>query len=319
MSFSSDVKAEISSVVPGARHCQIAELAAIFQFCASYSPLDGGTITVQTENVGTAKICFTLLQKTCRIRCNVRVKHTHDTVYFLELKGEDARTVSDMLKLQDNLEEISELLVEKMCCRRSFLSGAFLSAGSMNNPVRSYHFEIVCTTLAQAHLLMKIIKSFDIESRMVQRKRYFVVYLKEGEQIVDMLGIMEAHQSLMNMENTRIVKEMRNAVNRRVNCETANITKTVNAAVKQVNDIIYIKDAGYFGQLSEPLRQMAEVRLANPEAALKELGSLLSPPVGKSGVNHRLRKLSEIADNLRKQYEGGASVMEEKQYEETDS
>ena len=301
MSFSSDVKAEVATVIPNARHCQIAELAAIFQFCASYSPEDGGTIKVQTENVGTAKICFTLLQKTCRIRCNVRVKHTHDKVYYLELKGEDARQVSDMLKLQDNIEEVSELLVEKMCCRRSFVSGAFLSAGSMNNPIRSYHFEIVCTSASQANMLMRLINSFGIESKMVQRKRYYVVYLKEGEQIIDMLNIMEAHQALLQMENTRIVKEMRNAVNRRVNCETANITKTVNAAVKQVNDIIYIRDAGYFGQLSEPLRQMAEVRLANPEAALKELGSLLSPPVGKSGVNHRLRKLSEIAENLRKQ------------------
>ncbi|MBR1893237.1 MAG: DNA-binding protein WhiA [Lachnospiraceae bacterium] len=301
MSFSSDVKAEVATVIPNARHCQIAELAAIFQFCASYSPEDGGTIKVQTENVGTAKICFTLLQKTCRIRCNVCVKHTHDKVYYLELKGEDARQVSDMLKLQDNIEEVSELLVEKMCCRRSFVSGAFLSAGSMNNPIRSYHFEIVCTSASQANMLMRLINSFGIESKMVQRKRYYVVYLKEGEQIIDMLNIMEAHQALLQMENTRIVKEMRNTVNRRVNCETANITKTVNAAVKQVNDIIYIRDAGYFGQLSEPLRQMAEVRLANPEAALKELGSLLSPPVGKSGVNHRLRKLSEIAENLRKQ------------------
>ena len=303
MSFSSDVKAEIAASIPNARHCQIAELAAIFMFCANYSPLDGGTITVQTENAGTAKICFTLLQKTCRIRCNVRVKHTHDTVYFLEIKGKDAMQVADMLKLHDNMGNTSELLVERMCCRRSFVSGAFLSAGSMNNPIRSYHWEIVCSTLSQSEMLIRLIAGFGIECKMVQRKKYYVVYLKEGEQIVDMLGIMEAHQSLMNMENTRIVKEMRNAVNRRVNCETANITKTVNAAVKQVNDIIYIRDAGYFPQLSEPLRQMAEVRLANPEAALKELGSLLSPQVGKSGVNHRLRKLSEIADDLRKQYD----------------
>ncbi|MCR5525822.1 MAG: DNA-binding protein WhiA [Lachnospiraceae bacterium] len=300
MSFSSEVKHEIASYIPSARHCQIAELAAIFQFCGAYDAKKQ-QISIQTENVDIAKICFTLLQKTCRIRCNVRVRRAHDNVYMLEIDGKDAVLVSEMLKIGEGSGDFSRLLVEKMCCRRAFISGAFISSGSMNNPVRSYHLEIVCARQSQAEMLQELVNSFDIESKIVQRKRYFVVYIKEGEQIIDMLNIMEAHQALMNMENTRIVKEMRNAVNRRVNCETANIAKTVSAAIKQVNDIEYIRDHGGFIRLSEPLRQMAEIRLANPEAALKELGNLLDPPVGKSGVNHRLRKLSEIADDLRKQ------------------
>jgi hypothetical protein len=144
-----------------------------------------------------------------------------------------------------------------------------------------------------------VLADFDLEARIVIRKKYFVVYFKEGEGIVDLLNIMEAHVALMELENTRILKEMRNSINRRVNCETANIAKTVNAATKQVEDIIYIKEHYGFENLTDNLQQIAEARLANPEATLKELGEMMDPPVGKSGVNHRLRKLGELADKLR--------------------
>ena len=254
----------------------------------------------QTENSLAAKLYFTLLQKLCTIRCDVQVIRAHDAVYLLNIYGDDAERAAKMLKLAETRDSVNELLVEKMCCKRYFVSGAFLAAGSVNNPMKSYHMEIVCSSENQAEKLVDLINSFGVESRIVIRKKYFVVYLKDGGQIIDMLNIMEAHQALMSMENTRIVKEMRNAVNRRVNCETANITKTVNAAVKQVNDIEYIKASGAFMTLSEPLRQLAELRLAHPEASLKELGSLLDANVSKSGVNHRLRRLSEIAENLRK-------------------
>lgn len=141
--------------------------------------------------------------------------------------------------------------------------------------------------------------SFDIDAKIILRKKYYVVYVKEGSQIVDMLNIMEAHNALMALENIRIAKEIRNSVNRQVNCETANINKTVSAAVKQVEDITYIKNTVGFGELSEALQEMAILRLSYPEATLQELGKLLSTPVSKSGVNHRLRKLSQIANELR--------------------
>ena len=143
--------------------------------------------------------------------------------------------------------------------------------------------------------------SFDIEARIVLRKRYFVVYVKEGSQIAELLQIMEAPVALMELENIRIVKEMRNSVNRQVNCETANINKTVAASVKQIRDIEYIRDTMGFESLPENLEEMAQVRLLKPDATLKELGEALDPPVGKSGVNHRLRRLSEIAERLREQ------------------
>ena len=133
----------------------------------------------------------------------------------------------------------------------------------------------------------------------MQRKKYYVVYIKEGAQIVEILNVMEAHVALMNLENVRILKEMRNSVNRQVNCETANINKTVNAAVKQIEDIQYIQSTIGFDSLSEGLEDVARLRLEQPEATLKELGMMLTPQVGKSGVNHRLRKLSNLADELR--------------------
>lgn len=173
----------------------------------------------------------------------------------------------------------------------------------MSDPEKGYHLEFVCISEEQAKQLQEVLKDFELEAKIVIRKKYFVVYLKEGAGIVDLLNIMEAHVSLMNLENLRIVKEMRNSINRRVNCEAANITKTVNAATKQIEDIIYIRDYYGFENLSLPLREMAEVRLEYPEASLKELGQYLEPAVGKSGVNHRLRKLSELVHELRPEKE----------------
>ena len=151
----------------------------------------------------------------------------------------------------------------------------------------------------QARQLTNTLNEFMLDAKIVLRKKYYVVYIKEGSHIVDLLNIMEAHVALMELENLRILKEMRNSINRRVNCEAANITKTVNAASKQSEDIIYIRDHYGFGNLPSNLWEIAEVRLENQEASLKELGEMLDPPVGKSGVNHRLRKLSELADRLR--------------------
>ena len=137
------------------------------------------------------------------------------------------------------------------------------------------------------------------ETKIIFRKKYYVVYLKEGACIVDLLNVCEAPVSLMKLENLRILKEMRNSVNRRVNCETANIAKTVNAASRQMEDIEYLEVHYGFQNLPESLQQMAEIRLEHPDMSLKELGECFDPPIGKSGVNHRLRKLSELADKLR--------------------
>jgi DNA-binding protein WhiA len=207
--------------------------------------------------------------------------------------------------VDENGEVSEEFTVEKnpifrrSCCKRAYLRGAFLASGSMSHPEKSYHIELVCTTQAKAKQLRALINGFGLESKVILRKRSYVVYLKEGAQIVDLLNIMEAPVALMEMENVRILKEMRNSVNRQVNCETANLNKTVSAAVKQIEDIAYIEQTVGLAKLPNGLREIAEIRLANPNASLKELGDMLSEPLGKSGVNHRLRKLGEIAEELR--------------------
>ncbi len=170
----------------------------------------------------------------------------------------------------------------------------------MSDPEKSYHFEIVCSSDEKARQLQVLLGQYGIDARIVLRKRHHVVYVKEGSQIVELLGLMGAHVSLMQLENVRIVKEVRNTVNRKVNCETANLNKTVAAAVRQAEDIRYIEARKGLHELSGSLEEIARLRLEHPDASLKELGDMLSPPVGKSGVNHRLRKLSLIAEQLRK-------------------
>lgn len=158
-------------------------------------------------------------------------------------------------------------------------------------------------TEEKAGQLRDLINAFGLDSKIAQRKNHYLVYLKEGSQIVDILNVMEAHVALMELENVRILKEMRNSVNRQVNCETANINKTVTAAARQVDDILYIRDTVGFSDLPESLSEIAELRLEHPESSLVELGNMLGSPIGKSGVNHRLKKLSLIADRLREKKE----------------
>ncbi len=181
--------------------------------------------------------------------------------------------------------------------------GSLPWAGSMSDPNKSYHFEIVCDSDVMAKQIQRLMCDFSMDAKIVRRKKSYVVYLKEGDQIADILNIMEAHVSLMELENIRILKDMRNTVNRKVNCETANINKTVSAAVKQLEDITYLRDNMGLEKLAEGLREVAYARLSHPDATLKELGELLSPPVGKSGVNHRLRKLSDLAEKERQNKE----------------
>lgn len=316
MSFSGKVKEELSTQIASARHCQIAEIAAIISMCGSIgiSSSDRYSVKIHTENIAVARKSFTLIKKTFNIRTEISIRRNlikQSISYSVTVRDhENAKKILWACKLLDDEGGISEelsvmrnLVVKEMCCKRAFIRGAFLSAGSMSDPKKSYHFEIVCAVQKKAKQLQEIMNCFDLDAKIVIRKKSYVVYLKEGSQIVDILNIMEAHVALMELENVRILKEMRNSVNRKVNCETANINKTVSAAVRQVEDITYIQETIGFEKLSDGLREIALVRLANPEATLKELGDFLSPPVGKSGVNHRLRKLSETAEKLRENKE----------------
>ncbi len=308
MSFSGMVKEELSKQISTARHCNIAETAALLSACGKITA--DGTLRMQTENSAVIRKYFTLLKKTFNIETEIAVRESRQMkkghVYFVELK-EDRQIHALLLGTKLSVDRAdgetlyleNSLITQQTCCKRAFIRGAFLASGSMSDPEKAYHFEIVCPDEGKAGQLQRLIRSFHIDAKVVQRKKSHVVYVKEGAQIVDMLAVMEANVALMNLENIRIVKEMRNSVNRKVNCEMANINKTVNAAVKQIEDIKLIESKMGFHNLNEGLAEIAELRLQYPEATLKELGMMLNPQVGKSGVNHRLRKLSSIADELR--------------------
>lgn len=305
MSFSREVKEELSGRAGEARHCQLAELAAIVNSCGNLvGPKGQPGLEIMTENEIVARKCFTLLEKAFNIE-NVEIFAEAGKLLISEKQG-FAEQVCQALKLSQDADGgllVSGLLTQNTCCKRAFIRGAFLAAGSMSDPEKGYHLEFVFPIKDKAEQLREMLQFFDVDAKIVIRKKYYVVYVKEGSQIVDVLNVMEAHTSLMELENVRILKGVRNSVNRQVNCEAANINKTVHAAAKQIDDIIYIRDTLGFHTLTEGLEEIAVLRIQYPEASLKELGEMLSVPLGKSGVNHRLKKLSSIAEALREEKE----------------
>ena len=183
--------------------------------------------------------------------------------------------------------------------RRAFLRSWFVAAGSVSDPMKSYHFEIVCKKQSQAEVLQSLLLEYGLDARVAPRKGNHIVYLKEGDQISDVLALMGASGAVMTFQNARVERDVRGSINRRVNCETANIKKTVNAAVSQIEDIRLIEERRGLSSLPDNLREIAELRLEYPDTSLADLGGLLDPPVGKSGVNHRLRRIGDIAESIR--------------------
>ncbi len=311
MSFSSNVKEEISQRFGNARHCNIAELAALLNICGYIGRFgEKFCVKIQTDNSVVARKYFTLVQKAFKINCNVTVRrnrfhHSNSTYILTVTKKADVEkilTATGILLEKENkiCNHCYAPTIYSVCCKRAYIRGAFLAAGSMNDPQKNYHLEFVYAQQKKAQGLKEILHTFGLEAKMIKRKGHFVLYLKEGEQIADILNIMQAHSALLELENVRVVKDMRNHVNRKVNCETANLNKTVAASVKQLEDIQYIKSQKAWENLPKNLLQTAQLRLQYPEASLKELGLLVHPPVGKSGINHRLKKISDIAEKMRK-------------------
>ena len=281
MSFSKDVKEELFAIIPKSRHCMVAELAGIFL-------VDGISNLKYDSNDRLSRKVFTLLDKTLNIGKDV-------TALSIDICTE----IEKMIKLSKDGLSIDDLVLQQPCCKRAFIRGTFLAAGSVSDPNKGYHFEIVCHNKKQADQIEWVMNSFDVEAKQISRNGKYVTYLKEGAQVVEILRVMEASHSVMELENIRVVKEVRGTINRKVNCETANIGKTVSTAVRQIEDINLIDQHIGLENLSEQLQEIAKVRLEYPDTPLGALGQYLDPPIGKSGVNHRLKKLAKIADDLR--------------------
>ena len=277
LTWSQQVRNELLRYYNKSELCKMAELSAILLLAPESVRYDKDQkIFVYEESGNLAKNCFTERHKTYNIK--------------------NSRRLSDDPKLAYRDAE----------SRRAFLRGAFIASGSFTDPQKSYQFELIAQDRWQAEELQGLMTDFGIHARIKERRGRYVVYLKEGSAIVDILNVIGAHQALMEFENIRILKEMRESVNRQVNCETANIGKTVAAAVRQIEDIRLIQKENGFDELETPLRALCEARLQYPEAGLSELGSLMDPPLGKSGVNHRFRKISRMAEEIRRSHGEGS-------------
>lgn len=296
MSFSMDVKEELVKQIPNEEHCRLAELAALLFFYAKVYFEPEIRVVLPVENRAALRKCFTLLNKTFNIRSSVSENEIDFIKEPIEFSGENSNieAVFDRINLSDPMP-----LLKKDCCKRAFLRGAFLGTGYVNDPKKAYHLEVLSDRAEYSKLLTYLFLEFNIKPKCSIRKKYFVTYLKEFESVSDVLSLVGAPKSMMDMANMRIVKDVRNNVNRRNNCDMANISKAVNAAAKQLEDIEIIRENIGLSALPESLRMIAVLRMEHPDSSLTELGEMFDPPVGKSGVNHRLRKISEIADGLR--------------------
>lgn len=312
MSFSAKVKGELGRYTEMSREEALAQISAMMKVSGTIAFNGKGlSFKITTENPTSARLVFTLLKEHFHIHSKLMVKKSNslkkNNIYMVVIDEEMG--VRELLKETGIFKEvdggitldyrIDEKMVETDDEKRAYIRGAFLGGGSVTNPEKNYHLEFVTHSEEYAHDLCELINSCGLNSKVIQRKNSFIVYIKEGEQIVDILNIMGAHSCLLELENIRIMKEMRNNVNRLVNCETANLSKTVNAAVRQVESIKLIQSKIGLKRLPQNLREIAELRLEYPDESLKELGEMLTPPVGKSGVNHRLRKIEKIAEELR--------------------
>ncbi|WP_442596164.1 DNA-binding protein WhiA [Neobacillus sp. D3-1R] len=308
MSFASETKKELTTL-DIKDCCGISELSALIRMNGSLSFSNRKLIVdIQTENAAIARRIYTLIKKNFQVPVELLVRKKmrlkKNNVYIVRLKEQAKEILEDLKILGESftfVHDISQDLVKKKCCRRSYLRGAFLAGGSVNNPeTSSYHLEVFSLYKEHNDSLCELMNTFDLNSKTLERKKGFITYLKEAEKITEFLNIIGAHNALMHFEDIRIVRDMRNSVNRLVNCETANLNKTIGASIRQVENIRYIEKNVGLHILPDKLREIAELRVQYQDVTLKELGEMMSGgAISKSGINHRLRKIDEIAEKLR--------------------
>ncbi|MEG0798676.1 MAG: DNA-binding protein WhiA [Acidaminococcaceae bacterium] len=304
MSFSNEVKNELARLEGQSVCCDKAELFGLLRMSGAMI-LRGRNmgINFSTENAALARRILQMLKTDFKVRTEVvitrsrRLKKNNRYRVGVIPSAEVAAAMAT-LQLLSSSEEARLKLLGKACCRRAFLRGVFMAGGSVSRPAGDYHLEIVTENEELAALIARVMHGVSLPVKMTDRKNDFIVYLKDGNSITSFLSIIGAHNALMEFENVRIIKELRNNVNRIVNCETANLSKTVQAAVQQVASIKFIEEHLGLSKLPPALQETAALRLGAPEASLAELAELTNGGIGKSGINHRLKKLEQIAGEL---------------------
>src|SRR5690625_28892 len=309
MSFASEIKKELSIIDIEKSCCAKAELTALIRMNGAISiSKDKYSLDVQTENAAIArrmyKLIKTLYEYPVEILVRKKMKLRKNNVYIIRLVKDVHRFLQEIGIFNKNNEiirKIAKVYLNKECCKRAYLRGAFLAGGSINNPeTSSYHLEIFNYYKEHNESICKLLNSLNLRAREHERRNGYITYIKEAEKITEFLIIIEAHNALFKFEDVRIVRDMRNSVNRLVNCETANLNKTISAAFRQVESIKLIKETIGIDHLPERLQNVALARLNHQEASLNELTQLIQgEEISKSGLNHRLKKLDEIAEKIR--------------------
>ncbi|HHV16974.1 MAG TPA: DNA-binding protein WhiA [Gelria sp.] len=307
MSFSNDVRNELARVMPEKECCCQAELSALLTSGSTVVEFeeDGYSLQVRVENAATARKIFKLfkrngLQSTVRIGNRKRFGKTKIYEVATHFSADNLSILQELHLIEDNnnRRQFRSHLTRKTCCKRCFLRGVFLSRGFVNRPENDYHLELVFTGEKLAVHVQKLLAHFDIEARIFERKNNLVVYVKESEKIGDFLRVVGASRALLEFENVRIIKSMRNTVNRQVNCETANLAKTIDASVRQIDLINRAMKKEGWKNLPPQFKELALLRIEYPDYTLKELGELTQPPLSKSGVAYRMRRLEKMAEDI---------------------
>jgi hypothetical protein len=318
-SFSAGVKDELNRLPPGKACCMLSEISALTQTSGHLAFRGGGWISVsyRLDNAGTARRLFQLLKKRLELTPTLHFVQTKQLggrrSCVLSLGAEDTRTLLNALHMTETDEDgqihlrrtVPRHPLTRQCCRRAFLRGVFLGAGTMTNPEKGYHFEWKTDDDRLADTLSKLLEKTDLPYRSYLRKGQRVIYFKGAQQISDILAVMGAASSVLELENIRINKQLRAAATRAANCDEHNSEKMLDAGHKQAEAIRRISIARGLFTLPPALREVARLRVENPDMSLQELGEIMDPPVGKSGVNHRLRRLMAIAEQLEEEYRKG--------------
>ena len=297
MSFSLEVKQELSKINSLADKNNV-KCELMGYLVTSNTSMQKNKVRFSTESQYNINRFSKLLNNLGFVNYDIKIQRNMYSIFI------NKNDIQELIRAEENINIANEILsyfLKSEILEKAFVRGTFLGSGTINNPEKKYHLEIFLKNLETAKYIIEILRKYSIDFKILERSKKYAIYTKEGEEISKFLALMGASASVLKFEEIRVYRDIKNNINRKVNCETANLNKIVNSSVKQINDIKYIKEKGKFNELSEQLKEIAIVRIENPDMSLEELGKLLKKPIGKSGVNHRLRKIQKIVEELKEE------------------
>lgn len=297
MSFSLEVKQELSKINSLADKNNV-KCELMGYLVTSNTSVQKNKVRFSTESQYNINRFSKLLNNLGFVNYDIKIQRNMYSIFI------NKNDIQELIRAEENINIANEILsyfLKSEILEKAFVRGTFLGSGTINNPEKKYHLEIFLKNLETAKYIIEILRKYSIDFKILERSKKYAIYTKEGEEISKFLALMGASASVLKFEEIRVYRDIKNNINRKVNCETANLNKIVNSSVKQINDIKYIKERGKFNELSEQLKEIAIVRIENPDMSLEELGKLLKKPIGKSGVNHRLRKIQKIVEELKEE------------------